>query len=427
MGQVVLSDAFARVEGHLHAERIPLANIAAGVGTPTFVYSAQHLRERYVALTTALADVPHRIHFSLKANACRGILTVLREVGCGVDVVSGGELFRAVAAGFAPEDILFGGVGKSEAEIADGVRAGVKLLNVESRAEITRVAAAAQAAGRVVDVGIRVNPEIEVTSSHEYIETGESGHKFGIPSEEVAGAIAQIIASPALRLRAIVMHVGSQLQSLEAYRAGAERLVEIAAAAKAVGAKDIAFLDLGGGLAVRYLDEAEPDLAAFAAIVREAHEASGLTILLEPGRYLVANAGVLLTTVLYRKHSGPTEYVITDAGMTELIRPSHYDAYHHIEAVGPTTGTITADVVGPVCETGDFLAREREVADVVAGDLLAVHSVGAYGFVMASHYNARPRPAEVLVDGEQWAVVTGRETYADLLRHERTSLEWRTA
>jgi diaminopimelate decarboxylase len=427
VGQVVLTDSFPRIDGVLHAESIPLAMIAAGVGTPAFVYSAQHLRDRYTALTSALDGVPHHVHYSLKANACRGVLQVLRELGCGVDVVSGGELFRALAAGFAPADILFGGVGKSDAEIVDGVRAGVKLLNVESRAEITRVAAAAEAAKRVVDIGIRVNPEVEVSASHAYIETGESGHKFGVPSDEVAGAIAQVVASPWLRLRAIVMHVGSQLQSLDAYRAGATRLVEIAAAAKAVGAKDIAFLDIGGGLAVRYDDEQEPDLAAFAAIVREAHEASGLTILLEPGRYLVANSGVLLTNVLYRKRSGPTEYVITDAGMTELIRPSHYDAYHRIEPVAPTTGTIRADIVGPVCETGDFLARDREVADVAPGALLAVFSVGAYGYVMASHYNARPRPAEVLVDGDRWAVVTARETYADLVRHERTSLDWRTA
>jgi diaminopimelate decarboxylase len=331
---------------------------------------------------------------------------------------------KALLAGVPAEDILFGGVGKTATELAEGVRAGVKLLNVESRAELALVAAIAAAEGRVVDIGLRVNPEVEVTAAHAYIETGEEGHKFGIPTPEVPLAIRDVLAAPSLRLRALVMHVGSQMSTLSAVRAGAARLVGLVTEARAAGATQLDLLDLGGGLAVRYDDEAEADLAMLRTIASETHAATGCTILLEPGRYLVANAGALLSRLLYRKTSGEREFMIIDAGMTELIRPPLYDAHHAVDAVEATDRRIVADVVGPVCESGDFLAVGRSVPDLAPGQLLVLRSAGAYGSAMASSYNARPRAAEVIVDGPRWAVATTRESYADLVRHDRASLDW---
>ena len=424
MGAGVLTPAFNRQAGTLHAEDVPLADIASGAGTPAFVYSLAHVRARYALLDAALSGVPHRIHYSLKANSCRAMLSALHKAGCGADVVSGGELFRALRAGFAPADIVFGGVGKTEHEIDEAVQCGVHLLNAESLHELELISAIAVRRGRAVNVGLRMNPGVAVESAHAFIKTGERGHKFGIPHDESDAAVRLALRLPNIKLRGIVMHVGSQLRSLDAHRDGAERLLETVAAARAAGAPDLAYLDLGGGLAVDYNGEPESDLGALATIARDAAVRSGLEILVEPGRYIVANAGVLLTRVLYRKRSGGTEYVVTDAGMTELLRPSHYDAFHRVEVVGERGGAIIADIVGPVCESGDFLARGRELPDVQPGDLLAVHSAGAYGFVMASHYNARPRVAEVVVDGARWAVATARESYADVVRHERAHLEW---
>jgi diaminopimelate decarboxylase len=420
-------EAFARQDTSLHVEGVALDAIAREVGTPAFVYSANHIRGRYTALHSAMADVPHRIHYSAKANACRGILSVLREAGSGIDVVSGGELFRALRAGFAPEDIIFGGVGKTEDELREGISAGVKLINVESLAEIELANGIAASLGRTVNLGFRVNPEVAVESAHKYTKTGEKGHKFGIPYDDVehAASIAKGLSN--VRLRGIGMHVGSQLRSLDAHRAGAERLLSLVEAVRRIAGDSLVALDLGGGLPVRYDDESEADVLGFASIARDAAKRSGLEILVEPGRFMVANAGVLLTRVLYRKRTGGTEYVVVDAGMTELLRPSHYDAYHRIEAVSrdDRAPQIVADVVGPVCESGDFFARARSVPDVAPGEYLVIHSVGAYGFVMASHYNARRRAVEVVVDGNRWAVATRRETYEDLVRHEPPVLDWR--
>ncbi len=427
MGQGVLTpEAFPLLAGELHCEEVPLAEIAHAVGTPTYVYSAAYIRGRIAALHAALHGVPSRIHYSLKANACRAVVETIHRAGCGVDVVSGGELYRALAAGVPADDVVFGGVGKTHGELVEAVRAGVNLLNVESRAEIALVASIAAAEGRVVDVGLRVNPAVDVSAAHAYIETGEEGHKFGIPTPEIPGAISDVLASPSLRLRALAMHVGSQMSTLSAVRAGAARLVALTREARAAGASELSVLDVGGGLAVRYDGEDEADLAMLGVIARETHVATGCTIVLEPGRYLVANAGVLVSRVLYRKTSGDTQFMIIDAGMTELIRPPLYDAFHAVDAVSATDRRVTADVVGPVCETGDFLAVGRSVPDLAPGQLLALRSVGAYGSAMASNYNARPRAAEVIVDGARWAVATARESYADLVRRDRAPLDWNT-
>jgi diaminopimelate decarboxylase len=272
-----------------------------------------------------------------------------------------------------------------------------------------------------------VNPEVMVDSPHHYIRTGEKGHKFGIPLDEVRDAARLTRSLPNLELVGLDMHIGSQLASFEPYGQALERLLALLAELRADNFDKIRYLDVGGGLGVVYRDEAPADVARFAQGLVEATRGLNVTLILEPGRFLVAEAGILLTRVLYRKRSGGKEYIITDAGMNDLMRPSHYDAYHEISAVRPRGARIVADVVGPVCESGDFLALNRVVDDVRPGDVLAIQTAGAYGFVMASNYNSRPRPAELLVDGDRYAVVTERERYEDLVRQERAALDWRTA
>ena len=426
MGTVVLAPAFARADGVLRCEGVPLDAIADAVGTPAYVYSAATIRDRYTRLTTALAGVRHRIHYSLKANSSRGLLLLLRDLGSKADVVSGGELFRALRAGFAADEIIFGGVGKTRAELRDAVLAGVRLVNVESEGELRLLDEVAGEAGRVAPVAIRVNPEISVETSHAYIKTGEKGNKFGVPHDDVPALARLAHALPNVVLRGLDMHVGSQLSHLEPYERGTERLVAICRQLVAEGVTTLQYLDVGGGLAVRYDAETPPDLSRFAAIMAGVATATGLELILEPGRFLVGDSAVLLTRVLYRKRSGGKDYVITDAGMTELLRPSHYNAYHRIEAVRPRGGRVVADVVGPVCESGDFLALDRDVDDAEPGDLLAVHGAGAYGYAMAMNYNSRCRPAEVLVDGAHHAVITRRETYEDLVRAEPDVVTWET-
>jgi diaminopimelate decarboxylase len=272
-----------------------------------------------------------------------------------------------------------------------------------------------------------VNPEVTVGTPHPYTRTGEPGARFGIPYDEAPDVALAALGLPQVRLVGLDMHVGSQVLDVGAWRAGAARLRALHDQLRAAGASDLRYLDVGGGLAVTYGEELPTDVEMYAAAVLPAVRDSGLTLIVEPGRYLLGNAGVLLTRVLYRKRSGGREYVITDAGMTDLLRPSHYNAYHHIEAVTPRDGRAVFDVVGPVCEAGDFLALGREMGSVDVGDLLAVLSAGAYGFCMASNYNSRPRAAEAVVDGQRYAVVTRRETYADLVRQEPDVLTWRGA
>lgn len=404
---------------------MPLDRIADDVGTPTYVYSAATVRDRYERLDGVLAQVPHRVHYTLKANSNGAILRVLRELGAGADVVSGGELFRARRVGFRSEDIIFGGVGKSERELREALQAGVMMINVESDDEVRLLDRIAGELGVVAPIGLRVNPEVTVDSSHRYIKTGEKGAKFGIPFDDVL-AVARVAASqPNTRLVGLDMHIGSQIFRLDPYLDGVDRLTGLLGELRASGVDTIRYLDIGGGLGVAYDDEQTPDLQRFANALVPRVQSTGLTLLMEPGRFIVGNAGVLLTRVLYRKHSGGRDFLITDAGMTELIRPSHYDAYHKIEPVRASTGRMTADVVGPVCESGDFLALDREMAQASAGDLLAVFDVGAYGYVMASNYNTRPRGAEVLVDADRYAVVTARERYEDLVRLEQGDPQWR--
>ncbi len=426
MGARVLANPYTRRDGALWCEGVSLEAIAESAGTPAYVYSAHALRERFRALDAALAGVPHRIHYSLKANSSRGLLDVLRAEGCRADVVSGGELMRAQRAGFAPEHIIFGGVGKRRDEIRAGLVAQVLLLNVESAAELEIVETEAQAMGVRARIALRVNPEVHVANAHEFIATGSRGHKFGIPWGDVPAIAARALASPHIELAGLDMHVGSQLLSLAPYRDGVERLAELARGLQAQGAP-LRFFDAGGGLPARYDTEEAPDLGLFAETIVPVVQALGLELIVEPGRFVVAESGALLTRVLYRKLTGGTDFMICDAGMSELLRPSHYDAFHAVEAVRPRGGSSLVDVVGPICETGDFIARDRLVDDAVPGDLLAVHTTGAYGYAMALTYNTRPRAPEVLVDGSRWAEITRRESLADLVRLEAETLEWKEA
>ena len=409
----------ARAEDTSTIEEVSLDLIAKAVGTPCYVYSSGAIRAQYAQLKASLRNLDARLHFSVKANSSIAILSLLRELGAGVDIVSGGELFRSIKAGFAGKDIVFSGVGKTEREMEEALRAEVLLFNVESEQELHVLDRVAGRLGVSAPVALRVNPEVLVDTPHPYTRTGEKGMKFGIPFDEALAVAKAAARLPNLRLLGLDMHVGSQISQFAPYEVGLQRLLHLRGEIERETGLQLEYLDVGGGLAVTY-DAAERavDVSKFGEVILALVGGSGLRILLEPGRFLVGNAGVLLTRVLYRKRSGGKEFIITDAGMTDLLRPSHYNAFHRIEAVHPTGRTTIADVVGPICESGDFLALDRQIDDAQPGDLLAVQSTGAYGFVMASNYNSRPRPAEVLVDGNKFAVITERESYDDLVRNE---------
>jgi diaminopimelate decarboxylase len=416
---------FPRDADGLRCEGIRLAVIAAEVGTPAYVYSSAAVREQYSRLQAALGTIDARLHYSVKANSSIALLGLLRELGAGLDIVSGGELFRALKAGFSGSDVVFSGVGKTEREMEEALRAEVLLFNVESEEELRVLDKVAERMRVKARVALRVNPEVLVDTPHPYTRTGEKGMKFGIPFDE-ALSVGKIAASlPNVRLLGLDMHVGSQISQFAPYEVGLQRLLHLRREIERETDVKLEYLDIGGGLAVTYDAERTVDVAHFGEVISALVGGSGLKIILEPGRFLVGNAGVLLTKVLYRKRSGGKEFIITDAGMTDLLRPSHYNAFHRIEAVNPTGRTTIADVVGPVCESGDFLALDRDIDDAQPGHLLAVRSTGAYGFVMASNYNSRPRPVEVLVDGDRFGVITRRESYEDLVRNEQAQPEWR--
>lgn len=406
-------------------EGVSLEHIVREVGSPAYIYSAATIRDRYERLNTMLAPVAHRIHYTLKANSSRGVLEILRELGAGVDVVSGGELRRALAAGFKPKDIIFGGVGKTERELAEALDADVLFVNAESEAEVRILDRLAGERGVKARVSLRVNPEVTLDSPHDYIKTGGKGHKFGIPHDDVVRAAELTAALTHVELVGLDMHIGSMLSRIDPYREGTERLASIFSEIRKRGISSIRYLDIGGGLGVRYDTEQPPDLARFAELVLPTVAETGLQLIMEPGRFMVGNAAVLVGQVLYRKRSGGKDYVVADVGMTELLRPSHYGAYHRILAMHQHAETKTVDVVGPICESGDFLALDRELDDLSPGEYLVVCDVGAYGYAMASNYNSRTRAAEVLVDGDRFAVITARETYEDLMRLEIAQPEWR--
>lgn len=411
----------ARQHGALYLAGVPLTEIGEEVGTPAFVYNAEAIRARYRALDSALEPLPHRICYAVKANSNLAILRILRELGAGADIVSAGEMARALAAGFQPEQLVFSGVGKTTAELQLAMHAGLGHLNIESREELEQLGGLANDARAPVPVGIRVNPGV-TTDTHPYISTGKTGIKFGLPSDQVVPAAEYILRHPQLRLTTLAMHLGSQLVHLEPFLEGIRKLIELVDRLRRAGVTTLQVIDIGGGLGIRYAEERSIDPAEFATAIVPLLAPTQLTVYLEPGRFLVGSAGVLLTRVLYRKHSGGKEFVVVDAGMNDLVRPSHYQAYHEIvELEEQGRPPRRADVVGPVCETGDFLALDRMLPAVESGELLAVLGAGAYGFVMASNYNSRPRPAEVIVDEGRWWIARPREAVEHLFTTERVS------
>lgn len=396
---------------------VPLCDIVERSGTPTYVYHAPVIRDRYAALDAAFGDLPHRICYAVKANGNLAVLRLLAKLGAGADIVSGGELLRALAAGFAPDRIVFSGVGKTDEELIAALTVGVGHINVESLAELRRLAMLAELQGTHVTVGIRVNPDV-TADTHPYISTGKGGLKFGVPTDQLDEALAILDEASHLTLGALAMHIGSQITDPAPWGKGLERLGELLAVARAAGHAPTT-LDIGGGLGIRYHDETPLTPAEWITPLIPMLRESGCAVQVEPGRYLVGPAGVLLTRVVHRKHSGGREIAIVDAGMNDLLRPSLYRAWHEIVPVERTAGAEQpTDIVGPVCETGDFLALDRALAPVAAGGAVAVLGAGAYAFAMSSNYNTRARPAEVLVDGDRWAVVRPRERLTDLFRDE---------
>ncbi len=403
----------------LHCEEVCLAEIAARAGTPCYVYSARGILDNYDAYERACGDAPHTIHYSVKANSSLGVLALLARRGAGFDIVSGGELFRVLKAGGDPARVVFSGVGKTAEELDYALGAGIAEFCCESAGEIELLHERARARQARAPVALRVNPDVDA-ATHPYIATGRRTHKFGIDIAEAEALFARAAALPHLEVEGVSCHIGSQILDAGAFRAAARKLVDLAGRLRRQGLL-IRCLDLGGGLGVGYraADEA-PGIEPYVRALLEELRGSGLHLRLEPGRSIVAQAGVLLTRVLYRKRAAGKEFVIVDAAMNDLIRPSLYESYHDIVPIRHAAGPpIVADVAGPVCETGDFFARDREMSDVSPGDLLALATAGAYGFVLSSNYNSRPRGAEVLVEGSRFSVIRDRETYADLIRGER--------
>lgn len=398
----------------LFCEDVSLEEIAARAGTPCYVYSSRGILEAFHSYDRALAGLPHRVCYAVKANSNLAVLALLHEAGAGFDIVSGGELFRVLAAGGDPARVVFSGVGKTAQEIDYALETGIHSFNAESEPELSLLEALAARRGLRARVGLRVNPDVDA-ATHPYISTGLREHKFGIPIAEAEGLLQRRAAWPHLALEGLSCHIGSQLLDTAPLLEALHHL--LALAGRVPG---IRFLDLGGGVGVPYRpDQQGPDIAQFLANVRAKLAGSDLFLLIEPGRSVVAEAGVLLTRVLYRKSSPAKEFVVVDAAMNDLIRPSLYEAHHEIVPVRRSSrGTIVADVVGPVCETGDFLALHRRLDNVLPGDLLAVATAGAYCFVAASNYNSRPRPPEILVEGASWRTIRTRESYSDLIRGE---------
>jgi diaminopimelate decarboxylase len=412
-----MAGAFVRSGGVLRAEGVSLEEAAERFGTPLYLYSRAALAEAYGAYARAFASVPHRIHYAVKANASGALLRLFQGLGAGVDVVSGFELRAALRAGFRPADVVFAGVGKTDAEIALGLTEGIGQWNAESEAEIERLGEAARRRGQVARLSLRVNPDID-PKSHPYVSTGLRENKFGVDIAAAPDILERARAREGALVVGVQCHIGSQITDLAPLGASARALADLSRRLLDRGFP-LEVVDLGGGLGVDYESDREASPEALAALLLPELAGLPLTLVLEPGRSLVAKAGVLLTRVLYVKENRGKRFVIVDAGMNDLLRPALYKAHHRIEPVGPPRGPARAvDVVGPVCESGDFLARDRELAEVAPGDLLAVRDAGAYAFVMASNYNLRPRPAEALVDGGEARLVRRRQTFDDLVREE---------
>jgi diaminopimelate decarboxylase len=409
---------FAFRDGQLVCDGVPVADIVRESGTPCYVYSAARIRSAHGALDRAFDSYPHTIHFALKANSTLAILRLLHDLGTSADANSGGEIEAALRAGFDPSQIVFTGVGKTRDELDRAVGLGVKAINIESDGEAARIDALARARGVKARVALRVNPDID-PNTHAHISTGLRFNKFGVPIEFAAALLRDLARRPGLEPVGLHVHLGSQIVDVEPLGRAARALADLARDVRAAGV-NLEHIDLGGGLGVAYDGATGADPAAYAAAVLPAIRETGLHLLIEPGRFLVASAGILVGRVADTKaYPGSPRFVILDTGMTELIRPMLYEAYHRIVAVSPREGPASAcEVVGPLCETSDTLGHDRALGPVEVDDLVAVLDAGAYGFVMASNYNRRRMPAEVMVDDGSWRVVRKRQSYEDLFRNE---------
>lgn len=407
---------FGYANGELCAEGIPLSSIAERFGTPCFVYSRAALEGAWREFDGAFSGMPHLVCYALKANSNLGVLNLFARLGSGFDIVSDGELERALAARGDPRKIVFSGVGKSEAEIEAALAAEILCFNVESSSELDAVASIAARMGKRASISLRVNPDVD-PRTHRYISTGLKESKFGIPFAEAHPLYRHAAAQKSLRVAGIDMHIGSQITELAPYRDAARRLLDLVDALAADGIA-LAHIDMGGGLGIRYHEETPIALADYAAMTADLMRGRPQTLLLEPGRWLVGNAGVLLARVRYLKPGDAVSFAIVDAAMNDLLRPALYDAWHAVDAVRPRDDRGRAwDIVGPICESADVLARRRHLA-LAEGDLIALRSAGAYAMAMSSNYNSRPRAAEVIVDGVAAHLVRQRESASELFMHE---------
>lgn len=408
---------FTQRNGELFAEDVSIASLAETYGTPLYVYSRSHLLAQYQALVRAMAPAAPLICFAVKSNTSGAVIAAMARAGAGADVVSGGELFRARRAGVPADRIVFAGVGKTVAEIDSALFEGIRFFTVESEPELERISERAVRTGHTGRIALRVNPDVD-PKTHKYTSTGKKENKFGVDLERAERAFELAAGLPGLEIAGLHMHLGSPIADVAPY---AEALDKVAPLCRRLAARYPTFrtLDFGGGLGIPYRpDDPVFDLDRFAATLLPRLKELGLQTVMEPGRFITGNAGILVARVQYVKQGGDKQFIIVDAGMNDLLRPPLYQAWHTVRAVRDTDGTVFGDLVGPVCESGDFLAANRDLPSVKAGDLVAVMSAGAYGFAMASTYNSRGRPAEVLVDGPRHALVRQRESLEDLVRGE---------
>ena len=412
-------DDFYYDGGGLRCEGVALSEIAQATGTPTYVYSHAAIGKAFRELDEAFSGLDHLVCYAVKANGNLAVLRALASLGAGADIVSGGELYRAVRAGFDPKKLVFAGVGKTEQELMAGLGERILLFNVESAPELERLERLAARVGKQARVSLRVNPDVDA-GSHDHITTGRERDKFGIPVDQALALAERAQEYRSVDIIGVHQHIGSQITKLQPFKDSIERSAGLVEGLQERGF-DIRYFNIGGGLGIRYKDEEAPTPKELVDAIQptlQRLQKKPVKILCEMGRFISGAAGVLLTGVVYRKKSGEKDFIVADAGMNDLLRPSLYDAHHEIRAVEQNGSVKGADLVGPVCESGDYLARDRELPDAQEGDLLAVMGAGAYGFSMASNYNSRPRPAEVMVRGNRWAVVREREQYADLVKGE---------
>ncbi|MEM8726291.1 MAG: diaminopimelate decarboxylase [Pseudomonadota bacterium] len=412
-------DHFALKDGVMHAEDVPFPRIAEDVGTPVYVYSRATLERHARVFREALSDVPNKlIAFAVKANPNLAVLKVLQRQGYGADVVSGGEMRRALAAGIAPENVVFSGVGKTRTELAAALEAGIGQFNIESEEEGVELAELAESMGMTANCALRINPDVDA-GTHDKISTGKADNKFGVPIDQAGQIFGKLAHSPGVNMRGVAVHIGSQLADIAPLERAFEKLGTLVQSLRGAG-HTITHVDLGGGLGVPYRKgETLPPPSEYGAMVAQVTKDWGVTLIFEPGRVIAGNAGVLLTRVVRVKRGLNNPFVIVDAAMNDLARPALYGAYHHFEAVTPRGAEMTANIVGPICETGDTFAMGRECDELVSGELAVFRTAGAYGATMASSYNSRGFVAEVLVDGDKFAVVADRIDAGAIMDAER--------